>query len=253
MNAEMGGACGRNGARTDAALLEGEREKRRGGRSDGVLLEASAREEDRRLEWCLRRAATSGGKLPDVVQEDRALKGVELRGVGGDLGEEGVGHENGRLVAMAGIGVAKQGRDIDLQSPREAVQGREGGHRLAVLDLGDVGAGDVHAGSKLTLGQVADMAQVADGCGYLETTLLLGRWGDESEGCWCRFSYLNFEGFAAAAAKRAGGAELHQAAIVTTQNLTLFDGRHHGCHKLCVAKGPRARTHARPITDMRCA
>ena len=59
---------------------------------------------------------------------------------------------------------------------------------------------------------------------------------------WRWFRLLDLEGFAAAAAQRVGGAELHQAAVVTAQDLTLFDGCHHGCHKLCVAEGPRART-----------
>ena len=61
-------------------------------------------------------AATACGQLADVVQEDRALEGVELRGVGRDLGEEGIGHEDGCLVAMAGVGVAQQGRDVDLRA-----------------------------------------------------------------------------------------------------------------------------------------
>ena len=56
----------------------------------------------------LGRTTTSRGEFANVVQEDGALQSVELRGVDGDLGEEGVGHENGRLVAMAGVGVAQQ-------------------------------------------------------------------------------------------------------------------------------------------------
>ena len=187
-------------------------------------------------------ATPSRCQFADVIQEDRALQCVELRGVGRDLGEEGIGHENGCLVAMAGGCVAQQGRDVDLKSFREAGERGQGWHGLAVLDLGDIGAGDVHAASELPLRQVADVTQIADGRSYLKTTLLLGLWWDESEWGWCRFRHLNFEGFAAATAERAGDAELHQTTVVTTQNLTLFDRCHHGCHKLCVAKGPRART-----------
>ncbi len=190
----------------------------------------------------LSRAATSGGKLPDVVQEDGALEGVELRGVGGDLGEEGVGHENGRLVAMAGGGVAQQGRDVDLKGFRETCERGQGRHGLAVLDLGDIGARDVHAASELTLRQVTNVAQIANRSSYLQTTIHLGLRRDQSQWSGSWFRDLNFEGFAAATAERAGGAELHQTTVVTTQNLTLFDRCHHGCHKLCVAKGPRART-----------
>ncbi len=91
-------------------------------------------------------ATTSGGEFADVVEEDRALEGVELRGVGRDLGEEGVRHEDGGLVAMAGVGVAQQGRDVDLECPGETIQGGQGRHGFAVLDLGDVGARHVHPG-----------------------------------------------------------------------------------------------------------
>jgi hypothetical protein len=100
---------------------------------------------------CSGRAAASGGELANVIEEDGALESVELRGVGRDLGEEGVGHENGRLVAMAGGGVAQQGGDVDLQGPGEAIERGERGHGFAVLDLRDVGAGHVHASGQLTL------------------------------------------------------------------------------------------------------
>ena len=113
-----------------------------------------------------------------MVQEDGALEGVELRGVGRDLGEEGIGHENGRLVAMTGGGVAQQGGDIDLESLGEAIERGERGHGLAVLDLRDVGAGHVHAGGELTLRKVADVAQIAHSCRYLDAFVLRGLLGD---------------------------------------------------------------------------
>jgi len=194
-------------------------------------------------------AATTGGQFPNMIQEDGALQGVQLRCVGGDFGEERIRHENGGFVAMAGVRVAKQGGDVDLQGFGEPIQGREGGHGFAVLDLGNIGAGNVHAGGELPLGEVPDVAEIADSGGDLKTALLLGRGRDQSKWCCNWFRLLNFEGFAAAAAKRVCRSELHQAAIVATQYLSLLDGRHHGCHKLCVAKGPRARTHTCPITE----
>jgi hypothetical protein len=187
-------------------------------------------------------ATTSGCQLPHMIEEDGALQGVELGGVGRDLGEERVGHENGRLVAMAGVGVAEQGRDVDLQRFGEAIQRGESRHGLTVLDLGDVSPGNIHACSELPLGQVADVPEIANrGCD-LKAAFLLGLGRNQSDGCGDGLRYLDLEGFAAATAERAGGAKLHQTAIVTTQNLTLFDGRHHGCHKLSVTEGPRART-----------
>ena len=70
----------------------------------------------------LRGAAPSSGKLANMVEEDGALQGVELRGVHGDLGEEGIVHENGGLVAVPVVGVAQQGGDIDLEGACEAVE-----------------------------------------------------------------------------------------------------------------------------------
>ena len=151
-----------------------------------------------------------------MVEEDGTLECVELRGVGRDLGEEGVGHENGRLIAMAGVGVAQQGGDIDLEGPGEAIERGERGHGLAVLNLGDVGAGHVHAGRELTLRKIADVAQVAHGSGYLETLVLRGGCGYESQGGWSRFGLFDLEAFVAAAAQRVGCPKLHQAAVVAT-------------------------------------
>ena len=108
-------------------------------------------------------SATTGGELSDVVEEDGTLEGVELRGVVGDLGEEGIGHEDVGLVLMAVVAVAKEDGDIDLKGAREAIEGGEGGHGLSVFDFGDVGAGHAHARGELALGEVADVAQVADG------------------------------------------------------------------------------------------
>jgi hypothetical protein len=102
-----------------------------------------------------------------VVEEDGALQVVELRGVHGDLGEEGIGHEDRGLVAMARVGVSQEGGDIDLKSSGEAVERGESGHGLAVLDLRDVSAGDTHTGGKLSLREVAHVAQVSNGGGYL--------------------------------------------------------------------------------------
>ncbi len=189
-------------------------------------------------------AAAAGGEFANVIEEDGALQGVELRGVGGDLGEEGIGHEDRGLVAMAGVGVAQQGGDVDLEGPGETIERGQGRHGLAVLDLGDVGAGDAHAGGELTLREIAHVAQIANGCGYLQAAFYCGGCGDECQRSGSRFGLFDLEAFVAAAAQRVGCAKLHQAAMVTTQDLTLFDGCHHGCHKLSVADGPRARTAA---------
>jgi hypothetical protein len=118
-------------------------------------------------ERCLSSATTAGSEFANVVEEDRALQVVELRGVHGDLGEEGIGHEDRGLVAMARVGVTQEGGDVDLKSTGEAVERGEGRHCLAVLDLRDVGSGYAHAGGELPLREVAHVAQVSNGGGYL--------------------------------------------------------------------------------------
>jgi hypothetical protein len=123
-------------------------------------------------------ATTAGGELANVVEEDRPLQVVELRGVHGDLGEEGVRHQDRGLVAMARVGVAQQGGDVDLKGTGETIERGEGRHGLAVLDLRDVGSGYSHAGCELPLREVAHVAQVANGGGDLEAALL-SYWGGD--------------------------------------------------------------------------
>jgi hypothetical protein len=190
---------------------------------------------------CLGSSASSRGKFADMVEEDGSLKGVQLRGVVGDLGEEGIGHQDGGLVAVAIVGVAQQGGDVYLQGAGQAVKRRERRHGLAVFDLGDVGARDAHASSQLALRQVAHVAQVANGRCYLQTALLGCGLGYKSEWGWSRFGLFDLEAFVAAAAQRIGCPELHQTAMVATQYLTLFDRCHHGCHKLSYCEGTQSK------------
>ena len=46
-------------------------------------------------------ATTARRELANVIEEDRTLQIVQLRGVHGDLGEKGIGHQDRSLVAMA--------------------------------------------------------------------------------------------------------------------------------------------------------
>jgi hypothetical protein len=108
-------------------------------------------------------AATTGGELANVVEEDGTLEVVELRGVHGNLGEEGIRHEDGSLVAMARVGVSQEGGDVDLKGAGEAIERRQGRDGLAIFDLGDVGTGNAHAGGELPLREIAHVAQVANG------------------------------------------------------------------------------------------
>src|ERR1700729_4209900 len=75
-----------------------------------------------RCRGCLGRTTTAGSEFANVVEEDGALQVVELRGIHRDLGEEGIGHEDRGLVAMARVGVSQKGGDIDLKGPGESVK-----------------------------------------------------------------------------------------------------------------------------------
>ena len=88
------------------------------------------------------------------------------------------------------------------------------------------------------------MTQIADCCGYLQAALYCYRCRDERQRNGSRFGLFNLKRFVAAATQSVRCAKLHQVTIVTTQNLTLFNGCHHSCHKLSVAGGPRAGTAA---------
>jgi hypothetical protein len=177
-------------------------------------------------------AAAAGGELANVVEEDGALELVELRGVHGDLSEEGIGHEDRGLVAMARVGVSQEGGDVDLKGAGQAIERRQGRYSLAVLDLRDVGAGNAHAGGELPLREIAHVAQVANGGGYLKSAFCCWGRGDDCERSGSWFGLLDLEGFVAAAAQSVRCPKLHQTAMITTQDLTLFDGCHHSCHKL---------------------
>ena len=57
-------------------------------------------------------------------------------------------------------------------SDLESIEGGQGRHGLAILDLGDVGAWYSHASCKLTLREIAHVAQVSNGVGYLQAAFL---------------------------------------------------------------------------------
>ena len=196
-------------------------------------------------------STTPGGQLSNVVKEDGTLQVVELRGVHGDLGEEGVGHEDGGFVLVACGRVAEQGGDVDLEGAGEAIERGQGRHGLAVFDLGDVGARDVHAPGELPLRKIADAAEIADGRGDLDA------FGAGSIGLWHDGDGLNFREFRkqrlpALAADVVGGAELYELAVLATKDLAfrtcddLWLGRgdgdwsHSSCHVVVLRAAARA-------------
>ena len=198
------------------------------------------------------------GQLTDVVDEDRLLRRGEMRGVLGDLGEEGVGHEDGGLVLVARGRVAEQGGDVDLEGAGKAIERGQGRHGLAVLDLGDVGARDVHARGELPLRQVADVAEIAHGCGYLDA-LGVRSVGLRNDGDGLNFGKLREQGLFALTTDVVGGAELYELAVLATKDLAfrtcddLWLGRgdgdwsHSSCHVVVLRAAARAGTAARHV------
>lgn len=140
-------------------------------------------------------------ELADVVEEDGLLGGREMRGVLGDLSQEGIVEQDGGLVAVARGRVAQECGDVDLEGAGEAVERGQSGHGLAVLDFRDVGAGHAHAGGELALGEIADVAEIAHGGGNLGAGVMgLGcGFEDQSDG-GLNFGGLGQQGLLAAAA-----------------------------------------------------
>jgi len=192
-----------------------------------------------------------------VVEEDRLLGRVQVSGVAGDLGQEGVAHEDGGFFLMARGRVAEQGGDIDLESAGEAVERGQRRHSLAVLDLRDVGAGNAHARGELALREIPDVTQIAHGGSYLQAAFGGAGCGLGYErDCGFKLGLLGQQGLLAAAADVGRRAVLHELARLATKDFSFsgrdslklllrhLQGRHHGCHKLCCAGGSRARTAA---------
>ena len=121
--------------------------------------------------------------------------------------------------------IPQQVTNIDLQSAGKPRQRRQGGHRLAILDFGDIGARYLHAASELALAQIAALAQITHRARDLQAVVFshsLFRFARElrDETFW----FLDLEGLVAASAKRVCGAELHQSAALTPKNLTCLNG-----------------------------
>ena len=199
-------------------------------------------------------------QLANVVEEDRLLRRVEVRGVLRDLGEEGIGEEDGGLVLVARGRVAEQGGDVDLEGARETIERRQRGHGLAVLDLGDVGARHVHARGELTLREIANAAEIAHGGGDLDAFGLSGfGLGDERDGL--DGGQLGQQGALALAADVVGCAELYELAVLAAKYLTFDtccslglgrgngDRRHYSSHVVGVAGGCQSGAPQRVTSD----
>jgi hypothetical protein len=124
---------------------------------------------------------------------------------------------------MANVRIPQERRDIDFESSRKPVERRERRHCLTVLYLGNISAWYAHPSRKLTLGEIPHQAQITDRSCYLQAILLFRLWRDKGECRLLRFGQFQLETLVATPAHGVGGAELHQAAMVATEDLPLFD------------------------------
>src|ERR1700720_4497021 len=121
-----------------------------------------------------------------MVQEQRPLQRFELGKVLRELCEERVGEYLGHLFVTLAVAIAHQLADVDLKGCSQTLERSEGRNGLAVFDLGDVGAGNLHAAGELPLAEVTSLANVLDLSRHAKTGVLgAGRafgWGCDLDG-----------------------------------------------------------------------
>ena len=74
------------------------------------------------------------------------------------------------LLFAAAARIADQLADVDFKGVGQPLERAKGRNRLAVLDLGDVGARHLHAASQLALAEVTRAADLADLTGDLQAS-----------------------------------------------------------------------------------
>src|SRR5450631_40965 len=120
----------------------------------------------RRKELC-QTAVAAGSHIAHLVQEYGALHGIQLGSIGSQLREERIGEDGLGFFLAPAAAIAQQVTDIDFECVGEPLKRGEGGASLGILNLGDVGAGDLHSSRELTLAEVAAAANVANSAGNL--------------------------------------------------------------------------------------
>lgn len=97
------------------------------------------------------------------------MQGLKLRQILRQFRQERIGEDFRHLFVSGAAAVANQLADIDFECACQSLQRTEGRDRFAVLNFGDVGAGNLHAAGQLALTQVTSLPDVLDLRGYPET------------------------------------------------------------------------------------
>jgi hypothetical protein len=231
--------------------IDGRVKRGRGGSASAGMVAEPPRKGDAEMRRLRGSALAADGEFADLVQEDRLLGGVEMLRMLRNLGKERIGDQHRRLVLVACACIAQKDGDVHLQRTRQTVERGERRHRLAVLNLGDIGAGNAHSPGELPLREIAHATQIAHSRCYLYATLRCGSGWNKSQRSGHGLRLLHLKRSAAAPACARGAAELNETAAVTTKDLSLFNGCHHSCHKLYNAGGSQSgHRSTSPITGM---
>src|SRR5664279_2257606 len=117
-------------------------------------------------------AIPAGSHIAHLVQEKGALHSVELGSVGGQFREERVGEDGLGFFLAPAAAIAQQVTDIDFECVGKPLERGEGGASLGILNLGDVGAGNLHSSRELTLAEATAAADVANSAGNLRHSVI---------------------------------------------------------------------------------
>src|ERR1035438_8431130 len=179
-------------------------------------------------------APASCSRIPHSAREEHPLHRVQMWQQSGNLGQERVGKQGSDLLVAAAAGIPHQVAHVHLEGCSQPLKRTERGYGLAVFDLGDIGAGHLHAPGQLALAHVARLANIA----HLPSNLQPGLGGSRSG--WAdhqlrrqRHRLFHIEGPVALSAKGVAGPELHQAAVIAAQYFARFYTHEGDSHWLC--------------------
>ena len=150
---------------------------------------------------CFTRLRYAGGPAPYRAPGSGTSNAVsassfEIRGAISD--RNGSSRTTYDLVMLAVARVMQQVAHVHFERRRQPLQRGQGRHRLAVLDLRDVGAGHLHPAGKLPLRKIAAAPGIAHRARHLQTALFrLGLLSSRGRGRHDRFGLFHLQGLVA--------------------------------------------------------
>ena len=151
------------------------------------------------------------------------MQGLKLRQILRQFRQERIGEDFRHLFVSGAAAVANQLADIDFECACQSLQRTEGRDRFAVLNFGDVGAGNLHAAGQLALTQVTSLPDVLDLRGYPETRVEIAcgtlAYRDDFDRGW---SFFHVQWLVSSPAHGVAGPELNESAMFAAQYLALL-------------------------------